>query len=65
MARQIKFHKKFTPESNARWDTQGRIQGGNGGLRPVKPGPGPVKSIDFRGFSGPNRCCVPPHPLER
>ena len=30
-----------------------RIQGGAMG---AKPPPGPVKSIDFRGFSGPNGC---------
>ena len=36
---------------------QGRIQGGLWGLSPP---PGPVKSIDSRGFSGPNGCWAPP-----
>ena len=27
-----------------------------GGVRGAKPPPGPVQSIDFRGFSGPNGC---------
>ena len=30
-----------------------------GGLWGLSP-PGPVQSMDFRGFSGPNGCCVPP-----
>ena len=38
--------------------SQRRIQGG--GLLGLIPPPGPVKSIDFRGFSCPNKCWQPP-----
>ena len=38
---------------------QMRSQGGTIGAIGAKPSPGQVKSMDFRGFSGPNGCWAP------
>ena len=43
------------------WYDSGAYSGGLWGLS----SPGPVKSIDFRGFSGPNGCGAPPGKIKK